>query len=515
VQGTRRALISVWEKEGVEHLARGLEGLGFELVASGGTAAHLEELGLPVTRVEQVTGAPEMLGGRVKTLHPRIHAGILARRDREEDAATLAEHDIVPFEIVCVNLYPFSSVAGRLDTSDEDTTEMIDVGGPSMLRAAAKNFAHVTAISDARQYDVVLRELREHGEVSLETRRQLAAEAFATTAAYEAAIANWFARHERFPEQLTLSFRKVSDLPYGENPHQAAALYWEVGARRHLLSRVEQLGGRELSYNNLADLEAARRISRELTEPAAVIVKHGNPCGVAVAETIEEAWERALEADPVSAYGCVVVLNRPVPAVLGERIAKHFTEVLLAPAYDDDDAVEALSRRQALRILRNDDRRSDTPGERDFKRLLGSLLVQDRDAEMEAREGMEVATGTVTPEQWDDLLFAWRVCKHVSSNAIVLARDGQTIGVGAGQMSRVDSARIAALKAGAAKLSLAGSAVASDAFFPFRDGVDVLADAGAKAVIQPGGSMRDDEVIAAADEAGVTMVVTGERHFRH
>jgi phosphoribosylaminoimidazolecarboxamide formyltransferase / IMP cyclohydrolase len=514
VQGTRRALISVWEKEGVEHLARGLEGLGFELVASGGTAAHLEELGLPVTRVEQVTGAPEMLGGRVKTLHPRIHAGILARRDREEDAATLAEHDIAPFEIVCVNLYPFSSVAGRLDTSDEDTTEMIDVGGPSMLRAAAKNFAHVTAISDARQYDVVLRELREHGEVSLETRRQLAAEAFATTAAYEAAIANWFARHERFPEQLTLSFRKVSDLPYGENPHQAAALYWEVGARRHLLSRVEQLGGRELSYNNLADLEAARRISRELTEPAAVIVKHGNPCGVAVAETIEEAWERALEADPVSAYGCVVVLNRPVPAVLGERIAKHFTEVLLAPAYDDD-AVEALSRRQALRILRNDDRRSDTPGERDFKRLLGSLLVQDRDAEMEAREGMEVATGTVTPEQWDDLLFAWRVCKHVSSNAIVLARDGQTIGVGAGQMSRVDAVRIALEKARELGHDIRGAVLASDAFFPFADGPQLALDAGVAVLVQPGGSKRDPEVKAAIEAAGAALVVTGRRHFRH
>jgi phosphoribosylaminoimidazolecarboxamide formyltransferase/IMP cyclohydrolase len=514
VQGTRRALISVWEKEGVEHLARGLDGLGFELVSSGGTAAHLEELGLPVTRVEQVTGAPEMLGGRVKTLHPRIHAGILARRDREEDAATLEEHDIAPFEIVCVNLYPFSSVAGRLDTSDEDTIEMIDVGGPSMLRAAAKNFAHVAAVSDARQYDMVLRELREHGEVSLETRRQLAAEAFATTAAYEAAIANWFGRHERFPEQLTLSFRKVSDLPYGENPHQAAALYWEVGARRHLLSRVEQLGGRELSYNNLADLEAARRISRELTDPAAVIVKHANPCGVAVAETIEEAWERALAADPVSAFGCVVVLNRPVPAALGERIAAHFTEVLLAPAYDDD-AVEALSQRQALRILRNDDRRADTPGERDFKRLLGSLLVQDRDAEAESRDGMEVATGTVTDEQWDDLLFAWRVCKHVSSNAIVVARDGQTIGVGAGQMSRVDAVRIALEKAAELGHDTRGAVLASDAFFPFTDGPQLALDAGVTVIVQPGGSKRDPEVRAAIEAAGAALVITGRRHFRH
>ncbi|MGZ4292206.1 MAG: bifunctional phosphoribosylaminoimidazolecarboxamide formyltransferase/IMP cyclohydrolase, partial [Gaiellaceae bacterium] len=259
---SRRALISVWDKDGVEHLARGLHELGFELVSSGGTAAHLESLGLPVTTVEDVTGAPELLGGRVKTLHPRIHAGILARRDREEDTATLAEHGIAPFDVVCVNLYPFTSVAGRLGPTEEETVEMIDVGGPSMLRAAAKNFAHVAAVSDTRQYEVVLRELREHGEVTLETRRRLAAEAFATSAAYEAAIATWFARTERFPEQLTLSFRKVSELPYGENPHQAAALYWEAGARRHLLSRVEQLGGKELSFNNLADLEGARRVAR-------------------------------------------------------------------------------------------------------------------------------------------------------------------------------------------------------------------------------------------------------------
>src|SRR5512146_1432158 len=278
----------------------------------------LESAGIAVTRVEDVTEAPEMLGGRVKTLHPRIHGGILARRDREDDLAALERLAIEPFDLVVVNLYPFSEVAGQKGVTEEEAVEMIDVGGPSMLRAAAKNFAHVAAVSDPRQYEVVLRELREHGEVSLETRRKLAAEAFATSAAYEAAIATWFARDEQFPEQLTLSFRKVSDLPYGENPHQAAALYWEVGARKHLLSRVEQLGGKELSYNNLADLEGARRVARELTEPAVVIVKHGNPCGVAVATTIEEAWERALAADPVSAYGCVAILNRTVTGTLGE-----------------------------------------------------------------------------------------------------------------------------------------------------------------------------------------------------
>jgi phosphoribosylaminoimidazolecarboxamide formyltransferase/IMP cyclohydrolase len=509
-----RALISVYEKEGVEHLAGGLHELGFELVSSGGTASYLEAQGLPVTRVEEVTGAPELLGGRVKTLHPAIHAGILARRGLPEDDDALAANGIVPFEVVCVNLYPFASFASRLGPTEDETIEMIDVGGPSMLRAAAKNFAHVAAVSDPRQYEPVLRELRDRGEVSLETRRRLAAEAFATTAAYEAAIATWFARSERFPEQLTLSFRKVSDLPYGENPHQAAALYWEVGARKHLLSRVEQLGGKELSYNNLADLEGARRVARELTDPAVVIVKHGNPCGVAVATTIEEAWERALAADPVSAYGCVAILNRTVTGTLGERIAQHFVEVLFAPGYAPD-ALEALQRKQAMRILQDGERRKDTPGERDFRRVLGGLLVQDRDAETQGRDDMQVVSGAVDDDAWRDLLFAWRVCKHVSSNAIVLARDLQTIGIGAGQMSRVDAVRIAVEKARALGHDTRGAVLASDAFFPFADGVEVALDAGITGIVQPGGSKRDDEVTAAVEAAGAAMIHTGRRHFRH
>jgi phosphoribosylaminoimidazolecarboxamide formyltransferase/IMP cyclohydrolase len=509
-----RALISVYEKEGVDHLARGLHELGFELVSSGGTAAYLREQGLPVTLVEDVTGAPEMLGGRVKTLHPAIHAGILAQRGREDHEQQLAQQGIEPFDVVCVNLYPFASVAGRLGPTEEETIEMIDVGGPSMLRAAAKNFAHVAVVTDPRQYEVVLRELRDRGAVSPETRRALAAEAFATSAAYEAAIATWFARDERFPEQLTLSFRKVSDLPYGENPHQAAALYWEVGARKHLLSRVEQLGGKELSYNNLADLEGARRVARELTEPAVVIVKHGNPCGVAVATTIEEAWERALAADPVSAYGCVAILNRTVTGTLGERIAEHFVEVLFAPGYAPD-ALEALARKQAMRILQDGERRKDTPGERDFRRVLGGLLVQDRDVDIEERDAMRVACGEPSGGQWDDLLFAWRVCKHVSSNAIVLARGLQTIGIGAGQMSRVDAVRIAVEKAHELGHDTRGAVLASDAFFPFADGVQVALDAGIAAIVQPGGSRRDAEVQAAVEAAGAVMVVTGRRHFRH
>ncbi|HEY0416758.1 MAG TPA: bifunctional phosphoribosylaminoimidazolecarboxamide formyltransferase/IMP cyclohydrolase [Gaiellaceae bacterium] len=510
----RRALISVWDKEGVEQLAHGLHELEFELVSSGGTAAHLEELGLPVTRVEQVTGAPEMLGGRVKTLHPRIHAGILARRGETADTAALEEQGIEPIDLVCVNLYPFASVAGRVGPTEDETIEMIDVGGPAMLRAAAKNFAHVAAISDARQYGIVLRELRDHGEVTLETRRRLAAEAFATTAAYEASIAGWFSHGDRFPEQLTLSFRKVSDLPYGENPHQGAALYWEVGARRHLLSRVDQLGGKELSFNNLADLDAARRIVREFTEPTAVLVKHGNPCGVAVAPTIEEAWERALAADPVSAYGCVAIVNHPVSLELADRIADQFVEVVRAPAFEDG-AVESLARRRALRILRDDDRRSDTPGEQDFERLLGSLLVQDRDGEVETRDGMRVVTGEVDEEQWEDLLFAWRVCKHVSSNAIVVARGRQTLGIGAGQMSRVDAVLIALEKARRLGHDTRGAVLASDAFFPFADGPQLAVRAGIAAIVQPGGSRRDEEVTAVVEEAGAAMVFTGRRHFRH
>ena len=509
-----RALLSVYDKEGVAELAAGLVALGWELVSSGNTANHLEQHGLAVTRVEEVTEAPEMLGGRVKTLHPRIHGGILARRDLADDMATLAEQGIETFELVCTNLYPFTSIAGRRGATDEEIVEMIDVGGPSMLRAAAKNYPHVIALCHRDQYGAVLQDLREHGAISAEKRRDLAREAFAHTAAYDAAIAGWFAETERFPQSLTISFEKVADLSYGENPHQSAAYYRELGARRHLLSQVEQLGGNELSYNNLADLEGARRVVREFALPAAVIVKHANPCGVAVAATIEEAWERALAADPVSAFGCVAILNREVPAGLGTRIAEHFVEVLHAPGYDDD-ALEALRKKKALRILADRERRAETPAERDYKRVLGGILVQERDGDVEDREAMEVATGAVSEQQWGDLLFAWRVCKHVSSNAIVIARDLQTIGIGAGQMSRVDAVRIAVEKAREHGHDLTGAVLASDAFFPFSDGPQIALDAGVAALIQPGGSKRDDEVRDAVEAAGAAMVFTGRRHFRH
>jgi phosphoribosylaminoimidazolecarboxamide formyltransferase / IMP cyclohydrolase len=510
----RRALLSVYDKTGIEEFARGLVELGFEIVSSGGTAAFLEQQGIDVTTVESVTQAPEMLGGRVKTLHPRIHAGILARRDREDDRSTLDEHGIEPFDVVCVNLYPFSSAAYRRDVSDDDTIELIDVGGPSMLRAAAKNFAHVAAVCRPDQFDAVLGELRERGDTTLETRRTLAADAFAATAAYDAEIAAWFAERNGFPDSLTISFEKVTDLAYGENPHQTAAYYRERGARSHLLSHVDQLGGRELSYNNLADLEGARRLSDDLAGPAAVIVKHGGPCGVAIGGTIDEAWDRALAADPVSAFGCVAVLNRPVGAALGERIAAHFVEVLLAPSFDDD-ALAALRKKKQLRILADRERRADTPGERDYTRVLGGLLVQDRDADTEERATMDVVCGALTDEQWADALFAWRVCRHVRSNAIVIAHGLQTIGIGAGQMSRVDAVRIAVDKARELGHDLPGSVLASDAFFPFADGPQLALDAGVVGIVQPGGSRRDDEVVEAVRTSGAAMIFTGRRHFRH
>ncbi len=509
-----RALISVWDKAGVEAFARGLSDLGFELVSSGGTAAFLEEHGLEVRRVEELTASPEMLGGRVKTLHPRIHAAILARRDLPEDLETLAEHEIEPFDLVCVNLYPFASISGKRGVSEAEVVEMIDVGGPSMLRAAAKNFAHVIPICAPDQYEPVLGELRMDGALSAMTRHMLATTAFATTAAYDATIAAWFGEAEVFPDQLTLSFRKISELSYGENPHQRAAYYAEEGARRHLLSRVEQLGGKPLSYNNLADLEGARRIAREFTLPAAVIVKHGNPCGVALAATIDEAYERALAADPISAFGCVLVLNRPVSGALGARIAEQFVEALLAPGFDRA-ALDAFRAKPALRVLADTERRAETPGERDYKRVLGGLLVQERDADVEDREGMRVVTGTLSEEQWGDILFAWRVCKHVSSNAIVLAKNLQTIGIGAGQMSRVDAVRIALDKTRELGHETSGSVLASDAFFPFPDGPELALGAGVEAIVQPGGSKRDPEVIDVVIEAGAAMVFTGRRHFRH
>jgi phosphoribosylaminoimidazolecarboxamide formyltransferase/IMP cyclohydrolase len=509
-----RALLSVYDKTGLEEFAKGLADLGFELVASGGTANAIQGLGLSVTWVESVTDFPEMLGGRVKTLHPRIHAGILARREHEDDLAALSRQGIEAFDLVCVNLYPFEQVAARYGVSEEEAVEMIDIGGPAMLRGAAKNFAHVVPVCRPRDYERVLAELRENGEVALDSRRELAATAFATTAAYEAAIATWFGDRSAFPDVFVPVLEKQLDLPYGENPHQGGAYYAERGARTHLLARVEQLHGRQLSFNNLNDLNAARLLAREFTLPVCVIVKHANPCGVGVAATIEEAYELAFASDPLSAYGGVVVLNREVSDALGERLAEQFIEVLFARGYDEG-ALETLRQKQSVRILTDLERRAPDPAERDFKRVLGGVLVQDRDSDVAGREGMEVVCGRPTETGWGDLLFAWRVCKHVASNAIVLARGLQTLGIGAGQMSRVDAVRIAVEKAREHGHSLAGAALASDAFFPFPDGPQLALGAGVTSLIQPGGSKRDQDVVAAVEKAGAAMVFTGRRHFRH
>jgi phosphoribosylaminoimidazolecarboxamide formyltransferase / IMP cyclohydrolase len=510
----RRALLSLHDKSGLEPFARGLADLGVELVASGGTAAFLESADIPVTPVEELTEVPELLGGRVKTLHPRVHAAILARRDEAGDQAALAEQEIEPFDLVCVNLYPFREFVSQRGVAEEDAVEMIDIGGPAMLRAAAKNFAYVAPVPRPERYEEVLLELRAEGSLSLETRRRLAAETFAVTAAYEAAIAGWFTGAETFPATFLPGFTKELDLAYGENPHQRAAYYAETGARRHVLSRVEQLHGRQLSYNNLNDLSAARLLAREFELPACVIVKHANPCGVAVAGSIEQAYDRALKADPLSAYGGVVVLNRPMSEALGERLAEQFVEVLFAPGYDDA-ALERLHEKPGVRILQDNERRLASPAERDYRRVLGGLLVQERDWDVDDRDGMVVVCGAPTEMAWGDLLFAWRVCKHVSSNAIVVARDLRTIGIGAGQMSRVDAVRLALDKAREHGHELAGAVLASDAFFPFPDGPQLALGAGVTGFIQPGGSKRDAEVVAAAERAGATMVFTNRRHFRH
>jgi phosphoribosylaminoimidazolecarboxamide formyltransferase / IMP cyclohydrolase len=509
-----RALISVYDKAGVVELARGLEELGCEVVASAGTAEALEEAGLEVARVEELTEVPELLGGRVKTLHPQIHAAILARRDEAGDLAALDELAIEPFDLVCVNVYPFADVAARRGVREEEAVEMIDIGGPSMLRAAAKNFAHCAPVCRPERYREVLEELRTSGDLSLETRRALAAEAFATTAAYEAAIADWFSGRESFPERLTTSFVKVLDLPYGENPHQRGAYYAQAGARSHLLSRVEQLHGRALSLVNLYDLAAARMCLRQFAVPACVIVKHANPCGVAVASTIGEAYERALAADPVSAFGMVCAVNRPVEQELGERLAERFVDVLFAPGYDEG-ALAALRTKPATRILLDRERRRVDPGEKDFKRVPGGFLMQDRDLDVADREGMAIVSGEPDEACWGDLLFAWRVCRHVTSNAIVIANDLQTLGIGAGETSRVDAVRLAVEKARDRGHDLEGAVLASDGFFPFADGPELALQAGVAAIIQPGGSKRDAEVAAAVERAGAVMVFTGRRHFRH
>jgi len=518
----RRALISVSDKTGVADFAKTLSALGVEILSTGGTATALREAGVEVTDVSEFTGQEEILGGRVKTLHPRLHAAILARRDEPEHTATLEREGIEPIDLVCVNLYPFEETVAGADVEEAVAIENIDIGGPTMIRAAAKNHAGVAVVVKPESYDAVCAELEEFGgEISLPTRHWLANEAFAQTARYDAAISRWFStEYEEFPEHLTVTFEKELDLAYGENPHQRAALYSEAGLRSHILSGVSKLHGRALSFNNVLDLDAARRLTGDFEQPACTIVKHNNPCGVAIANSALEAYRNALACDPVSAFGGVIAVNRPIDVELAEALHDNFVEVLIAPGFEDG-ALEVLQRKEAIRILCDEERRQPEASERDMKRVSGGMLIQDRDGDPEPREIMETVTRTEPSEaQWSDLLFAWTVVRHVRSNAIVIAKDGATLGIGAGQMSRVDSVRLAVEKCrdvhgSAADALLADSAVASDAFFPFADGPQLAIEAGSTSVIQPGGSKRDAEVIEACDAASVTMVFTKHRHFRH
>jgi phosphoribosylaminoimidazolecarboxamide formyltransferase/IMP cyclohydrolase len=502
----RRALISVSDKRGVAAFARRLHRMGFEIISTGGTAKTLEDNRIPVVPVSEVTGEPEILGGRVKTLHPKIHGGILANLEDPDHVTELVEHGIGPIDLVCINLYPFEETAAG-GAPEKEAIEQIDIGGPAMLRAAAKNFRSVTVVPSPRFYKEVLAELENEGEVSVETRRRLALAAFRRTALYDAAIAGWFEGEERFPDLLTMSYEKVLPLRYGENPHQMAAYYARIG-EEHLLSGVEKLQGKDLSFNNLHDVDAARALLAELGERAAVIVKHASPCGAAVGESPAEAYERAFDCDPVSAFGGIVALSEPVDAGLAEEITKVFTEVLVAPGFTSG-AREAFATKPDTIVLQAGP--LALPG-LSAKDVTGGLLLQDTDAIEDGSEYRVVTEQEPPPQQMEDLLFAWRVAKGVRSNAIVLAKDGATVGIGGGQSSRVDAAEIAVRKAGE---RARGSVAASDAFFPFADGVEALAEAGVAAVIQPGGSKRDEEVVKAADERKVAMIFTGRRHFLH
>ncbi len=516
----RRALISLSDKTGAAPFGRALHEMGMEILSTGGTARLLREAQVPVVEIGDYTGFPEMLDGRVKTLHPKVHAGILARRDLPAHMQALADGTIPTIDLVVVNLYPFAQTIARDGCTLDEAVENIDIGGPTMVRAAAKNWQHVAVVTDPADYPLLLAEMKAaNGAISIETRFRLARKAFSHTAAYDGAISNYLtaiditgARIE-FPEQCNMNFAKVQDLRYGENPHQRAAFYRDLRFVPGALSNYRQLQGKELSYNNIADADAAWECVKTLAQPACVIVKHANPCGVAVAGTPAEAYRNAFKTDPTSAFGGIIAFNREVDLETAEAVSQQFMEVLIAPRISAD-ATAAFAKKTNVRVL-------EVPIEGganlwDTKRVGGGLLVQTPDAlNVQVSDLRIVTRKQPSSAQRNDLLFAWRVAKYVKSNAIVFCGNGMTLGVGAGQMSRVDSARIASIKAQTAGLSLTGSVVASDAFFPFRDGVDVVAAAGAAAIVQPGGSVRDEEVIAAADEHGLVMAMTGIRHFRH
>ncbi len=528
-----RALISVSDKTGVLELARELHALGVQLISTGGTAKLLADNGLPVDEIAQVTGFPEMLDGRVKTLHPKVHGGLLARRDMPAHMAALSEHAIEPIDLLIVNLYPFEATVAKLGCTLEDAIENIDIGGPAMVRSAAKNWKDVAVLTDASQYAGVLVELKAGG-ISQKTKFALSVAAFNRISNYDGAISDYLSAidfeassaqdmpaRSQFPSQTNGRFVKLQELRYGENPHQAAAFYRDLHPAPGSLVTAMQLQGKELSYNNIADADAAWECVKSFTEPACVIVKHANPCGVAVGADALAAYSKAFQTDPTSAFGGIIALNCALDGAAAEQIAKQFVEVLIAPSFTPE-ALAIFKAKANVRILQialppgGDTAWSKGQNAMDIKRIGSGLLMQTADNhELKLTDLKVVSKLQPSAQQLQDLLFAWKVAKFVKSNAIVFCKDGMTMGVGAGQMSRLDSARIASIKAGHAKLSLAGTAVASDAFFPFRDGLDVVVDAGATCVIQPGGSMRDQEVIDAANERGVVMVFSGVRHFRH
>ncbi len=515
----KQALLSVSDKTGIADFARRLAACGYHILSTGGTARLLAEEGVEAQEVADYTGFPEMLDGRVKTLNPKIHAGILARRPDAEHMAALEANQIDPIDVVVVNLYPFEQTIAKPGCTFEEAVENIDIGGPAMIRAAAKNHESVAVVVDPADYGAVAAEIEAEGGVSAETRLRLAKKVFAHTARYDAMIANYLTSLDadkkpgRFPDVFTRQWKKVQDLRYGENPHQAAAFYREVHVAPGLLAGCEQLQGKELSYNNIADSDAAWECARSFAEPACVIIKHANPCGAAIGADAAQAYSKAFRTDSKSAFGGILAFNREVSRECAEMVSRQFAEVIIAPSFSAG-ALEVFGRKKNLRLLKM--AAGSAHNDFDFKRVGGGLLVQTPDAQLCGEDAFKCVTKREpTPQQVKDLLFAWNVARFVKSNTIVYVRDGMTLGVGAGQMSRVDSARIAAMKAEEAGLSLDGSVAASDAFFPFRDGLDVVVDAGAAAVAQPGGSIRDQEVIDAANERGIAMVFTGERHFRH
>ena len=514
MSGIQRALLSVSNKAGIVGLARELQDMGVEIISTGGTEAKLREEGIEVTPIDNVTGFPEMLGGRVKTLHPHIHAALLARRDDPEHMREIEEMGIGMIDLVVVNLYPFAETVARPETTLEEAVEQIDIGGVTLIRAAAKNFADVTVVTNPKRYSSLLLEMRRNGgTVSLETRRALAAEAFRHTANYDAAIYAYLSRaFEEFPDTLNMVFKKKADLRYGENPHQKAALYQEIGAPSASLVFAEQLHGKELSFNNVLDLDAAWALVKEFDLPAAVIIKHNNPCGVALADKLGTAYQRAYRCDPVSAFGSVIAFNRPVDEETAMQVNETFVEAVIAPAFPESSR-HILEGKEDIRLLQLPLERETYSFLKDVKRIEGGLLVQDYDRGEETwNEMLFVGDRMPSDKQWEELMFAWKVAKHVRSNAIVLTRERMTVGIGTGQMSRVDATKVALMKAGE---KARGSVLASDAFFPFADSIILAAEAGVEAFIQPGGSVRDEEVFAEVKRRGLVMVLTGRRHFRH